>query len=143
MFNNNKNEKANFEKINTLIGVGASLESAVFYVEGTIRIDGTYNGKLNVNGDLVISETGVVKGDVEVNHALIAGKITGNIICKNEIHLSSTALVEGNINCANLVVDNGGKFNGNCVMTGNAAASAASSAVVYEKNKEKENKNNK
>lgn len=133
----NKTEKPNYEKINTLIGAGSTLESASFKVEGTIRIDGTYNGKLIVNGDLVISETGVVNGDVEVNHALIAGKIDGNIICKNEIHLSQTAVVDGNISCFNLIVDNGGKFNGNCSMTKQNLNSNGKSKENADKNNDK------
>lgn len=114
MFGNQN--KSSYEKATTLIGEGAVLESALFKSNGTIRIDGTYIGKINVNGDLVLDSKGVIEGNVDAHHALIAGKITGDIICNQEIHLSSTANVIGNIFCENLIVDEGAIFNGTSTM---------------------------
>lgn len=115
MFGNQS--KSNYEKANTLIGEGAILEAATFKSSGTVRIDGTYIGKLILNGDLVLDSKGVIDGNVEAHHALISGKITGDIVCSDEIHLSSCAIVSGNMQCKNLIIDEGAVFNGVSTMT--------------------------
>jgi cytoskeletal protein CcmA (bactofilin family) len=115
MFGNQN--KSNYEKANTLIGEGATLEAATFKSNGTIRIDGTYIGKIILNGDLVLDTKGIIEGNVEAHHALISGKITGDISCSEEIHLSSSAIVVGNICCGHLIIDEGATFNGISTMT--------------------------
>ena len=115
MFGNQS--KSNYEKANTLIGEGATLEAATFKSNGTIRIDGTYIGKLILNGDLVLDSKGIIEGNIEAHHALISGKITGDMHCSEEIHLSSSAIVTGNIYCNKLIIDEGAIFNGISAMT--------------------------
>ncbi len=113
----NQNKNTTYEKATTIIGEDAVLESSVFKSSGTVRIDGTYNGKLEINGDLIIDSKGVIDGTIEAYHALIAGRVSGDIKCTDEIHLASTANVRGNLYCSNLVVDDGAIFNGNSTMS--------------------------
>ncbi len=108
--------KASFEKIQTLIGENTVLESASLKGSGTIRIDGKYIGEATIDGDLVVGEKGIVEGNVTAHHALIAGTIHGNIQCDQHVHLSATAIMNGNVLSATLIVDEGAKFNGNCQM---------------------------
>lgn len=117
MFNKNQAKSTNYEKATSLIGEEAVLESAVFKSSGTVRIDGRYTGKLEIDGDLVIDSKGVIEGTIEANHALIAGRVTGDIRCSEEIHLASTSNVNGNIYCTNLIVDDGAIFNGSSTMS--------------------------
>lgn len=126
--------KTNYEKATTLIGEDAVLESAVFKSSGTVRIDGTYIGKLIINGDLVLDSKGVINGIIEANHALIAGKVTGDIKCSQEIHLSSTADVIGNIFCTNLIVDDGALFNGNSTMSASNSPRPSTKTSELEEN---------
>lgn len=113
--------KTNYEKATTLIGEEATLESAVFKSSGTVRIDGRYTGKLEIEGDLVVDSKGVINGTIEAHHSLIAGRVIGDIKCTEEIHLASTANVAGNLFCTNLTIDDGAIFNGNATMPSQAA----------------------
>lgn len=113
----NQNKTTSYEKATTIIGEDAVLESAVFKSSGTVRIDGTYKGKLEINGDLIVDSKGVIDGTIDAYHALIAGRVSGDIRCTDEIHLASTANVKGNIYCTNLIVDDGALFNGSSTMS--------------------------
>lgn len=121
-----QNKTTSYEKATTIIGEDAILESSVFKSSGTVRIDGTYHGKLDINGDLIVDSKGVIDGTIEAYHALIAGRVSGDIKCTDEIHLASTANVKGNICCANLVVDDGAIFNGNSTMAVDATINVKS-----------------
>lgn len=113
----NQNKPTNYEKATSIIGEDAVLESSVFKSSGTVRIDGSYIGKLEINGDLIVDSKGVIEGTIDAYHALIAGRVTGDIKCSEEIHLASTANVKGNLYCSNLIIDDGALFNGNSTMT--------------------------
>ena len=105
---------------NTVIGDGIKIEGTKITGSGTIRIDGCLIGELDIDGNLIIGETGHVQGDIKVNHVLIAGKMDGNSFCREGIHLASTAQLNGNIETTSLVIDDGAKFTGTSFMNTNA-----------------------
>ena len=116
MFNKSKPENT---VTNTVIGNGITIESSRVTGNGSIRIDGCLIGELNIDGNLIIGETGHVQGDIKLNHVLIAGKMDGNAYCREGIHLASTAQLNGNIETAALVIDEGAKFTGSSQMNVN------------------------
>ena len=97
---------------NTVIGDGITIESTKISGSGNIRIDGCLIGELDIDGNLVIGETGHMQGDIKINHVLIAGKMDGNAYCREGIHLASSAQLNGNIETSTLVIDEGAKFSG-------------------------------
>lgn len=101
---------------NTVIGDGITIESSKITGAGSIRINGRLIGELDIDGNLIIGETGYVKGDIKVNHVLIAGKMDGNAYCRAGIRLAPTAELNGNIKTTALVIDEGAKFTGSSLM---------------------------
>jgi cytoskeletal protein CcmA (bactofilin family) len=79
-----------------------------------MRIDGTVVGDIDIDGLLNISETGRVDGNISAGSARIAGRIFGNVQCRNAIHLAATADVTGDVLTATLIVDEGAIFAGRC-----------------------------
>jgi cytoskeletal protein CcmA (bactofilin family) len=78
--------------------------------KGKTRIDGLIDG--NVKGEyLVLSETGKIIGDVEVESLVCHGIIEGNINCKL-VTAHSTAAIHGILVAANLTVESGASLNG-------------------------------
>ena len=116
---------------NTIIGDGITVEGTKITGAGSIRIDGRFIGELEIDGNLVIGETGYVKGDIKINHMLIAGKMHGNACCREGIHLASTAELNGNIETSALVIDEGAKFTGSSLM-GVTKGNVESSALVFD-----------
>jgi len=97
---------------NTIIGAGMIVEGAKITGAGCIRIDGSIIGEIEIDGNVILGESGRITGDIIVNHALIAGEMRGNIICREKVHLPPTAKMTGNIKSATLIIDEGAIFNG-------------------------------
>ncbi|HOC09848.1 MAG TPA: polymer-forming cytoskeletal protein, partial [Bacillota bacterium] len=67
-----------YDKVDTLIGKSASFNGNL-EAEGTVRIEGTFEGEMNIKGDIVLGETGKVIGNMVGTNAHIAGRVEGNV----------------------------------------------------------------
>lgn len=83
---------------------------------GDIRIDGTFDGKIQSRGRVVIGETAVIKGDIVCDNVDLWGKVEGNIFVKDTLALKEGCVVNGNLHIKKLSVELGAVFNGNCKM---------------------------
>ncbi len=102
-------------KITTIIGLGAEC-GGDFTASGSVRVDGTINGNVNVTGTLIIGAAGVINGDVEAQSAIVGGEINGNLTVSDRTELAGTARVFGNITTAVIVIDEKAIFQGSCNM---------------------------
>lgn len=98
----------------TFIDKGITLRAKKLRGTESVRIDGTYVGDIDLDGYLQVGETGFVEGDLQVSYALIAGEVTGDILCRTTLHLASTAKIHGNISAGRVIIDEGTVFYGNC-----------------------------
>ncbi|HEX5133670.1 MAG TPA: polymer-forming cytoskeletal protein [Candidatus Krumholzibacteria bacterium] len=101
--------------LNSMLGQGCKIKGDI-EIQGTMRIDGHFEGSISCPETLIIGKTGVVKAEVKVKNAVIGGKLVGNIAASNKIELQSGSHVEGDIQTARLVIDEGVFFEGNCKM---------------------------
>ena len=81
-----------------------------------IRIDGTFEGKVQTKGRVVVGESASVKGDVICENIDLWGKMEGNVFVKNTLALKEGCVVDGNLNVRKLSVELGSSFNGTCRM---------------------------
>ena len=81
-----------------------------------IRIDGTFEGKVQTKGRVVIGETASIKGDVICENIDLWGKMEGNLYVKDTLSLMEGCSMEGNLHVKRLSVELGSTFNGNCRM---------------------------
>ena len=81
-----------------------------------IRIDGTFEGKIQTKGRVVVGETATVKGDIICENIDLWGKVEGNIFVKDTLSLMEGCVINGNLNIRRLAVELGSTFNGNCRM---------------------------
>ena len=103
------------EKVETIIGLGTKMEGKI-KTEGTMRVDGTFNGEIEAKGDVIIGDKGVVEGEIKSRNVFIAGEFKGNIKSEGRLEASSSAKIVGDIDVKNLIVDEGAQFKGNCSM---------------------------
>ena len=81
-----------------------------------IRIDGTFEGKVQTKGRVVIGETANIKGDVICENIDLWGKMEGNLYVKDTLSLMEGCSMDGNLHVRRLAVELGSTFNGNCRM---------------------------
>jgi cytoskeletal protein CcmA (bactofilin family) len=109
--------------LNSILGPGCKVKGNI-ELQGTIRVDGDFDGDIKCPDTLIIGKTGLVKANVTVKNAVIGGKLVGNIQATNKIELQTGSHVEGDIQTARLVIDEGVFFEGNCKMGQSATGSA-------------------
>ncbi len=83
---------------------------------GDFRLDGTLEGSIQLNGKLVVGDTGVVNGNILCMNANIIGTVNGNLSVKELLSLHSTACVKGDILINKLSIEPGAVFTGKCCM---------------------------
>ncbi len=104
-------------KIDTLIGKRTSIEGN-FNAVGNCKIDGSINGEVKINGDLIVGEDAFIDGDISAVNIVVAGKITGNITANGQLSVKKTADVRGEHSAYSLIADEGADFVGACRILG-------------------------
>ncbi len=94
------------DSINSTIGTGSVFEGK-FYISGSLRIDGKFEGEIKTDNELVVGETGKVKTDIVAKSVVIAGTVIGNIRASEEVRLLETAKILGDITTPLLTIQNG------------------------------------
>lgn len=93
--------------------------------EGTIRIEGHLEGEISLNGSVIVTATGEVKGPISANIVHVAGYVKGNITAHKQLLLEPTGYIEGDISTASLIVEDGGRFDGRSTMLQNVPPATA------------------
>lgn len=86
--------------------------------ENVLAFDDQLAEKLEAPGTLVVTERGILKGDVEVSVALIDGVFKGNITATESVVIENHAVVIGDINTPELTIRGGAIIEGKCTFPG-------------------------
>lgn len=91
---------------NCVIGEG-SIFNGRFYVNGSILIEGKFQGDIRTDDQLTVGPTGKVKTDIVAKRVTVAGTLIGNITASEEVSLLHTGKILGNISTPKLIVEPG------------------------------------
>ncbi len=86
--------------------------------EGTVRIDGKFEGQVNTNDTLVIGETGDMKADVKVGTLVCKGQLNGSVVASKKIEMHSASKIKADIRTPALSIALGAVLDGHLNMTG-------------------------
>lgn len=100
---------------NCHIGVGSSFRGTLM-IEGTLLVDGDFEGDILNCDRIVVGPYGHVHADVHVREAIVAGTFDGGIQAEERILLLSGARVKGDMTSSAVVIDEGVRFSGRCTM---------------------------
>ena len=121
--NNKEKIQKPVETIDTLIGAGSILQGDMEFTGG-LRVDGHIKGHVsaqdNNNGTLVLSESGVIEGDINVPHVVVNGTVKGNISSSGHVELQAHANISGDIHYKAVEMELGAVLNGSLVSDANA-----------------------
>jgi len=107
--------RQSFDNIESFLSPGVEINGSIT-TQGSVRIDGKVEGKVNVKGDLIIGEQGRIKGEVRAANLQLAGRIDGNAVISGRFDLTSTGVMSGDVQCSILTIEEGGQLNGNTSM---------------------------
>ncbi|MCY6485318.1 polymer-forming cytoskeletal protein [Clostridium aestuarii] len=101
--------------IDTTIGVETSMEGNI-NSNGIIKVEGRYTGNILAKTDVIIGETGFVKGDIKASNTSISGTVEGNIRCSELLEILPTGKLVGDIEVNSIAISEGAIFRGKSTM---------------------------
>jgi cytoskeletal protein CcmA (bactofilin family) len=112
-----KNQRPNLP-VDTLIGANTTIRGDVVFAGG-LHIDGKVYGSLTAESGqgavLVLSDKGLIEGELRAPHVVINGQVRGNIYAAERVELAAQAKVTGNIYYRLLEMTAGAEVNGQIV----------------------------
>jgi cytoskeletal protein CcmA (bactofilin family) len=108
---------AQHEALESAVGATSSFQG-ILRSDGGVRIDGTFEGAIEVAGNVVIGQGARVVADVVARNLTVGGALKGNVDCAGQLQILSTGQVFGDIAVASVMIDDGGVFQGSSHMRG-------------------------
>jgi cytoskeletal protein CcmA (bactofilin family) len=114
------------KELTAFLADGTSFKGDLSF-QGTVRIDGKFEGNITSKDSLVIGENAIVEGEISVGKIVISGKVSGNITATGLVEINSTAQVHGNIKTGlnKLIIHEGASFTGGCEMDSSSNISSS------------------
>lgn len=103
----------------TIIGPDAKFKGELSFEKG-VKILGSFEGRINTKGNLVVASEGVIQADVEAGTITVEGEINGNVAAQDLVELKNSARLQGDLRCERLIVVDGAHFIGHCNVGGEA-----------------------
>ena len=98
------------EKIETIIGPTASFRGTI-RSDGSIRIDGIYEGSIETAGNLIIGEQAKIMANITAHNVSVAGAVKGDISA-NRVEVLETGRIWGDLTVNSFTLDDGGFVSG-------------------------------
>ncbi|MDD5226501.1 MAG: polymer-forming cytoskeletal protein [Candidatus Omnitrophica bacterium] len=116
---NNKKKDEIQEKI---LDVDASMQGTITFKDPVnLRINGSFEGKLDTRGNLTIGENAKVSANIHGDSIVIAGKVSGDVIATRSLSILGTATLKGNLTTPRLSIGEGAILQGLVTMGVNAS----------------------
>ncbi len=114
-----------------MVSEGTRIEGEITF-DHVSRIHGVLIGKVRSNrgSTLILSETGVIEGNVEADVLMIDGYVKGDIKTKTQVIISKTGRVIGSIETPSLILEFGAYFEGECKMDGASPKKSKSNPTI-------------
>lgn len=111
MFGSSKKSRPNME-VETVLGRNTCFKGTITSSTGSVRIDGRYEGQVDIEGDLVIGTGAEVVADIKARNITISGNVNGNVVAGEKMEILSTGVLNGDAKGKSLVIEEGACFNG-------------------------------
>ncbi len=104
-------KKKEVEEIKAFLGQGAEFEGKLIF-NGSVPIDGKFQGEIFGQGLLVVGEGAIVKANIDVKSAFISGDVEGKIQVQEKMNIHSTGKFLGDISTPVFIMEEGAVFDG-------------------------------
>ena len=95
----------------TTIGKSLFLDGELMGKDGLI-IHGKINGKVEVDGAVIVEKNAVVKADIKANNVKISGEVKGDISSTGNVHYMEDCTVTGNTTTSRILIEDGATIKG-------------------------------
>jgi cytoskeletal protein CcmA (bactofilin family) len=109
----------------TVIGNDTHIKGEMTFKK-SVRLVGSFEGKVSGEGELQIAENSKCKADIETATVVIDGTLEGNLIAKDKVQLNAKGVIRGDIIAGKMVMSEGATFFGQCAIGADAVKDAGS-----------------
>ncbi|MEI7792917.1 MAG: polymer-forming cytoskeletal protein [Candidatus Berkelbacteria bacterium] len=109
--------------VDTIIGINVTIKGNL-YNKGSIQVNGSVEGEVKSDENLIIGETAQIKGPVIARVIEISGEVKGLVEATDKLEIHPTGRIYGDINAKSLIIKEGATFVGKSIMPGEAKAAA-------------------
>lgn len=99
------------------IGEGSTFTGS-FSGGENIVVRGRVEGESDVQGAVVIAESGHWIGHLKADIVVVAGRVEGDIIARDKIEVLNGAHIKGTLDCSNIAMETGAIHDGHLSMHG-------------------------
>ena len=117
MWKKETNENKDDTQIKAYMGEDSVFNGSLNF-DGTVRIDGKFEGKVITEDTLIIGETGHLMAEISAGTVICMGRVEGTIVASKKVEIHSTSKILGNIKSPAIDIELVGILDGNCDMTG-------------------------
>jgi cytoskeletal protein CcmA (bactofilin family) len=117
MWKGNEKMKKDDAQIKAYMGEDTVFNGSLTF-DGTVRIDGKFEGQVITEDTLIIGETGQLQAEISAGTVVCMGSVKGTIVASKKVEIHSTSKIVGNVKSPALYIELGGELDGNCEMTG-------------------------
>ncbi|OUO56177.1 bactofilin family protein [Candidatus Avelusimicrobium gallicola] len=101
-------------------------------VQGSLRVDGTLEGSVDNARHVIVGTDGKIVGDVTAQIVVCGGVIEGNV-CADMLEVLAAASIKGDIRAKKMIVEEGGRIDGQCSIGGGEESAASEKEDKTEK----------
>lgn len=102
-----------------ILDVDASMQGTISFKDPVnLRINGSFEGKLDTKGSLTIGENAKVRAGITGDRIIIAGKVTGDILATQSLSIIPPGFVTGNVRTPVISIGEGAILEGRLSMVG-------------------------
>jgi len=112
---NSKAKNQNKDQITAYLGPDVHIEGKLRF-ENAVLIEGTFNGEIESEGNLIIGENAEVDAKITTRTIAIKGKVKGSIQASERVELQGHGQLQGDIVTPSLQMDETVFFQGSCSM---------------------------
>jgi cytoskeletal protein CcmA (bactofilin family) len=105
--NDSPSDAGNF----TVLGKDVRFKGVVHF-EGTVQLDGCFEGEIHTTGILVVGEHAVIRGTLTVCTLISGGKIHGQVTATDKVQLLKSAVHIGDVQSPAFLIEAGAYFKG-------------------------------
>jgi cytoskeletal protein CcmA (bactofilin family) len=120
----NRAESRDLSEVVSIIGPGMHIVGDCTS-DGVVRIEGRVEGLIRAAKSVVVGKDGLVKGDIETQDLIIAGRVAGTITAQSRVELQASCHVEGDIRSRRVKLEEGGRVEGRLHMGAETSKEAA------------------
>lgn len=115
--------------VDTIIGLSVSLKGNI-YNKGSIQVNGSVEGEVKSDENVIIGETAKIKGPVVAKKVEVSGEIRGIVEAYEKLEINQTGKIFGDINAKTLIIKEGALFVGKSNMPSGSNTISESAKTV-------------